>query len=106
MDSNRRVQSFLTSTNINGVNCICRTEGLFHPFHNIFAALKITSDSDTESESDSEKEIVTKPEVQAVEVKTVEVKTVEVKTVEVKTVGTQYSIKDFDDWIFIKDKNS
>ena len=113
MDSNKRVQSFLTPTAINGYNGIWSTEGLLHscpesyphPFHSIFTALNITSES--ESESDSEVDIVTKPEVKPI-AKTLEVKRLEAKTLEAntRTIGTQYSINDFEDWILVKDKNS
>ena len=111
MDSNKKAQSFLTPININGLdgiwNTVCkrssRQDSYAYPFPIIISALNITliecSDSESESEED---EIIPKQVVKTI-VKTVTAQTPKVET---RTIGTQYSINDLEDWIFVKDKNT
>lgn len=111
MDSNKKVQSFLTPTDINGLNGIWNTmykrssypDSYVHPFPSIFSILNIAPNECSDSESESEEEEITPQQVVKTTVKTVTVQTPKVET---RTIGTQYSINDFDDWIFVKDKNT
>ena len=109
MDSNKKVQSFLTPTYINGLTGIWNTmykrslypDSYVHPFPSIFSILNIAPNECSDSESESEE--ITPQQVVKTTVKTLTAQTPKVET---RTIGTQYSINDFDDWIVVKDKNT